>query len=103
MWLTILWQNKRLIAELVGLVLAVIVCWWFFIHNPAVIDALEEDKKELNRQVVALEKCAVLLEEIEKGKRGINIETFRQISSIRANAIPHRTVLIRNGVLQTMR
>jgi hypothetical protein len=96
--LVLLWENKRIIGEILGLILLCFVAWWFFIHNPKVIDGLEKDKIELSRQVQEGLKAAALLQTIEKGKAGIDRETFKNISTIRAAIIPRRAVLIRGGV-----
>jgi len=96
--LEMLLLNKRAIGEFIGLALICFVAWWFFIHNPATIKALEADKSELSRQVESGKKAVLLLGDIEKGKAKINETTFKQISSIRAAAIPRRAVLIVGGV-----
>ena len=99
MTFAIIWQNRRIIGEILGIILLVFIAWWFFWHNPAVIDALEADKAELARQVEAGKKAVTLLDDIQKGKGKINAQVQAQLSSIRGNAIPRRTVLIRAGVL----
>ena len=99
MWWSIIWQNKRIIGEILGLALACFASWWFFIHNPKVISELENDKAELARQVEAGKQALQLLNDIQKGKGRINAQTQSQISSVRSAAIPRRAVLIRNGGL----
>ena len=97
------WENKRLIGEIAGLIAAVFVCWWFFIHNPAVIEGLEQDKAELSRQLVAGQKAIKLLTEIEQGRVKIDDAIQSQVSSLRSTARPKRTVIIRAGsVLSTV-
>lgn len=96
--LELLWLNKKIIAEVTGCIVIAFFCWWFFVHNPAVIKDLEEDKAELARQVESGKKALTLLNDIEKGKAKINEATFKNISTIRAAAIPKRTVLISGGV-----
>lgn len=101
--LALLIANRRIIAEILGLVVLVFVAWWFFVHNPRVIDGLEKDKTELSRQVQEGLKAAALLQTIEKGKAVVDRETFKNISTIRAAIIPRRSVLIYGGVpLQAM-
>lgn len=95
----IFWANRRIIGEVVGIVLLGIVLWWAFWHNPSVIDGLEKDKAELTRLVDNGVKAQALLDDITKGKVKINAHVQTQISSIRSNAIPRRTVLIHNGGL----
>lgn len=95
--------NRKIIGEIIGLALICLVVYWFFIHNPKVIDGLEKDKAELSRQVAEGVKAQTLLNDISKGKVEIDNATFKQISSIRAASIPRRAVLIRGGMpLQTM-
>jgi hypothetical protein len=67
-----------------------------------VIDGLEKDKQELARQVEAGKDALLLLEKIQKGKVKIDEGIALNIASIRNSTIPRRTVLIRNGLLQTV-
>ena len=97
MTLAIIWQNRRIIGEIIGIILLVFIAWWFFWHNPAVIDDLEADKAELARQVEAGKKAVTLLDDIQKGKGKINAQVQAQLSSIHSSAIPRRAVLIRAG------
>lgn len=104
MWAAILWQNKRIIAEIIGLLLVGVLAWWFLIHQPKVIDDLRNEKAELARQVEAGNQALALLNDIQKGKVRINAQVQSQISSVRSAAIPRNSVLIRNGgVLSPMR
>lgn len=102
MWLTILWNNRKIISEIVGLILVGILAWWFFIHNPKIIDGLEKDKAELSRQVDAGKQAIELLSNIQAGKERINAQTFKNISTIRATAIPKRAVIVHGGLLPTV-
>lgn len=99
MWLTILWSNRKLIAEIISLILAIIIGYWFMIHNPKIIDGLEKDKVELSRQLEAGKQAITLLSNIQKSKEVINDATFKNISTIRTNAVPRRTVIIKYGLL----
>lgn len=92
-----LWQNKKLIVEIIGLILLLILCWWFFIHNPKVIKELEADKSELSRQIEVKNNTIKLYGDIEKGKVVINEAVQLQISSLRSQSRPRRTVIIRAG------
>lgn len=96
--LPLLWANKRIIGEAAGILLLCFVAYWFFWHNPQKIDALEHDKQELSRQVENGKQAIVLLDNINQGKAGISHDTFKQISSIRAAAVPRRAVIIRGGM-----
>jgi len=98
-WLTLLWSNKRIIAEIISLILAILIGYWFFIHNPNVIDGLEKDKVELSRQLEAGKRAITLLSNIQKSKEVINDATFKNISTIKSNAIPRRAVIIKYGLL----
>ena len=98
MWVSLLWENRRIIGELIGLALIVFIAWWFFIHNPKIIDGLEKDKTELSRQIAARDKAIALYADIEKGKVVINESVHAQISSIHATARPRRSIIIRSGV-----
>lgn len=101
--LALLIANRRIIAEIVGALVIALIAWWFFIHNPKVIAGLEDDKKELQRQVNEGIKAAALLTDIENGKVKINAKTFQNISTIRASIIPRRAILISGGLpLQTL-
>jgi hypothetical protein len=93
-----LWDNRKIIGEVAGAIALGIMAWWFFIHNPAVIDGLERDKTELSRQVAARDQAIALYADIEKGKVVINESVHAQISSIHATARPRRAVIIRAGV-----
>ncbi len=95
---TLIWENRRIIGEIIGLAVLIFVAWWFFVHNPKVIADLEKDKAELARQVQEAAKAQVLLNDITQGKAQINENVFKQISSIRAATLPRRTVLIVGGV-----
>jgi hypothetical protein len=78
--------------------------WWFFIHNPKVIDGLEEDKAELSRQVTQYKELQAFQDKINKNNKRIDNATFTNISTIKASTIPKRTVIIRGGVpLPTVR
>lgn len=101
--LPLLWANKRIIGEIVGIIVLAIIAYWFFWHNPQVIKNLENDKAELARQVAAGQAAITLLDDIQKGKARINAQVQSQISSVKSQAIPRRTVLIRaGGVLPAM-
>jgi deoxyribose-phosphate aldolase len=93
------WDNKQLVAEIIGFILILFFCWWFFVHNPARIDALEADKAELARQVKNGADAIHLLNNINTGKVAINEQVFRNVSAIRAAAVPRRAVIIRAGLL----
>lgn len=99
MWLQLIWQNKRIIAELAAAVIACAVMWWAFWHNPAKIKALEAERQEMARQIEAGQKALTLLDDIQKGKVRINAQVQSQISSIRRQGLPARTAIIRNGGL----
>ncbi len=96
-FITVLWQYKQIIAEVIGVIIIVVLSWWFFWHNPKVIAGLEKDKAELARQVDNSKQAFVLLDDIQKGKVQINANVQSQISSVKSQAIPRRTVLIRGG------
>jgi hypothetical protein len=103
MWLTLLWENKRIIGEIIGIVLLIFISWWFFIHNPKIISDLKEDNAELLRLVKNGETSINLINDIQKGRVTSYAHVQMQLSSIRKNAIPRRTILISNGgVLSTM-
>lgn len=93
-----LWDNKQIIAEILGAIAVAIVCWWFFIHNPKIIKGLEADKAELARQVEAGKAAITLLDDIQKGRTKIDATTYKNISTIKANHMPKRTVLVSGGV-----
>jgi hypothetical protein len=93
-----LWDNKRIIVEVAALICLLCVAWWFFIHNPKVINGLEQDKIELARQVANGTAAINLLDDINKGKAAINAHVFTQISTLRATAVPRRTVIIHGGL-----
>lgn len=97
MWLNLIWENKRIIGELIGVILVAFVIWWFFIHNVMVIDDLEKDKAELSRQIEARKQSLQLLDDIQQGKVRINAQVQTQISTVRAAAIPRRTIIIKPG------
>ncbi len=92
-----LWQYKQIIADVIGVIVIAILAWWFFWHNPKVIDSLEKDKAELSRQVENSKNAIVLLDDIQKGKVKINEAVQTQISSVKSQAVPRRAVLIRGG------
>ena len=92
-----LWQYKQIIAEVIGVIVIAILAWWFFWHNPKVIDSLEKDKAELSRQIENGKNAIVLLDDIQKGRVKINEAVQSQISSVKSQAIPRRTVIIRGG------
>jgi hypothetical protein len=99
-----MWQNKQLLAEIIGVIILVIFCWWFFWHNPKVIKGLEEDKAELEadkvelgRVIAAKDNQIKLYGDIEKGKVIINAAVQQKISSLRAESRPRRAIIIRAG------
>jgi Tfp pilus assembly protein PilO len=95
---TLLWANKRLVGKIIGVIVVVMVVWWFGFHNPARIAELEAQRTELNRQVAAGQAAAVLLTDIYRGKEEITNATFKRISSIKAATLPRGGVLITGGV-----
>lgn len=99
MTLAFLWENRRIIGEVAGLIAVGIIAWWAFWHNPEKIRALEAEKQELSRQVDAGKQALTLLNDIEKGKVRINAQVQAQISTVRAAAIPRRAVIIKPGGL----
>jgi len=103
MWLTLLWANRRVIGEVVGLTLVAAILWWAFWFNPHRIDALQAEKTELLRQVEAGKQALTLLDDIQKGKVKINAHVQSQISTVRSAAMPRSTVIIHGGgVLPTL-
>ena len=99
-----IWDNKQIIAEIIGGIAVAIICWWFFIHNPKIIKGLEADKAELSRQIATQAKTITLYEDIQKGRAPINAAVQNKISSMRSEARPKRTVIIRaGGVLPPLR
>lgn len=99
----IIWNNRKIIGEILAIIGLLVLCWWFFIHNPKVIKDLENDKAELSRQLEAGQKAIKLLETIQQGKVVIDAAIQGQISTMRATARPKRTVIIHAGVpLSTM-
>jgi len=91
-------SNWQIIAKVLGVVALAILLWFYFIHNPKVIKGLEADKMELARQVDAGKAAIVLLDDIQKGRTKIDATTYKNISTIKANHIPKRTVLISGGM-----
>lgn len=96
--IALIWQYKDIIMKVVAVALIAFVAWWYFIHNPKVIEGLEADKRELARRVENGQQAAGLLQDIQEGHKVIDDATFKQISTIRAHAVPRRAVLIRGGV-----
>jgi len=95
--LPLLLSNWQLIAKGIGIAIIAFAGYWYFIHNPKVIDGLEKDKAELARIIEAKDKEITLYKDIEQGKAVINESVFRQISTLRATARPRRTVIIKSG------
>jgi hypothetical protein len=85
-----IWSNRQLFAEIIGGLLIVFLCWWFFIHNPKVIKGLENEKAELTRQVANRDAAINMLGSIERAHDVINKTIYRNISSIRYLPKPGR-------------
>ena len=98
MWEILLWNNRRIIGEVVALMALAFAGWWFVFHNTAKIAELEQDKAELSRQVVAGQQAITLLNKINQNGENIDRATFTHISSITATAVPRHRVLINAGV-----
>jgi hypothetical protein len=81
----------------IGTVIVSILGYHYFISNPNKIDALEADKKELSRQIAAKDSQIKLSEDIQKGKVVINAKVYQNISTLRAEARPRKSVIIRAG------
>lgn len=95
MWLTLLWENRRIVLESLAVAVVLILGYHYLVSNPKKID-------ELNKQVKAGEAAINMLGDISKGKELVNAQTFKNISTIRAAHIGKRTLLIHNGVLQAL-
>lgn len=97
--IALLLQNWKLIVQIAGAVALAVLLWWYLIHNPKVIKELEEDKKELSRIIEAQQDQLKLNQDIEKGKVVINAAVQQRISSLRSEARPRRTVIVKAGVV----
>lgn len=84
-------------AKIIAAVLLVGVLYWYGIHVPA---ELRETKAKLTQAEAEVEngrKAILLLDEIQKGKVGIDAAVQKRISSIKAG-VPHNGVIINGGM-----
>jgi cellobiose-specific phosphotransferase system component IIC len=91
--LTWLWDNKRLIGEILAIIAVCSLLWFYTIHNPKVIKQLETEKAELTRQVINRDAAINLLTSIEAAHDTITKTSYKNISSIRYTPKPGRTGL----------
>jgi hypothetical protein len=99
----LLWANKRLIGEVIGIIALAAIAWWFFWHNPKVIKQLENEKAELSHQVEAAHAAINLLTDIERSHDATSKNSFTLISTIRSAPKPKRDGLFYDSrVLQAV-
>lgn len=85
-----LWDNRKFVTEVAGIVALAGVVWWFGFHVPAELDRLQTQNQELKEQVQAAQSSVILQEDIRHEKKTIDVATQHRISSLRVQSKPAR-------------
>lgn len=98
-----LWENKRLVFELISATIVVGLIYWFGIHIPAELKKSQAEVKTQIERAETAESQVIYLDEVQKGKGKINAAVQTQISTMRSLPVRRNTVIIRGGrVLQDL-
>lgn len=98
-WLTMIWANKRIIAEIVAIVAIVALVYYYGIHNPKVIAGQRQEIATLKLQVEAGERAVQLLSDIQKGKVKIDERVKKEIADLQQVVLPTNGVFLPGGML----
>jgi len=98
--LALVWANRKIIAQGLGIALLAFMLYWYFVHNPKVIKSLEIQVTEQKRQVQLRDNAINLLGTIERAHDEITKQTDTNIQKIRTGRKPgNRGVFIPDGML----
>lgn len=95
--LMMLWQNKRLILEILCCAVIGFLIWHFGFNIPNQLKKAKAEVGEWQKKAEVAENTVLLMTEIQKGKVIIDAKTQSQISTVRAKAIPRKSVIIQSG------
>lgn len=95
-----LWSNKRLVAEVIGIILVAAILYWAFVYNPKKIKALTAERDVAISQKEAAFAAINMLGEISKEHAEIDKESADNENKIRTGRRPGvRGLFIAGGVL----
>lgn len=98
--LSLLWSNRELILKGVAVTVLAFAAWWYFIHNPKTIKALEVKVMETQRQVELRDNAINLLGTISREKEKITNAENDNLRKIRTGNKPSvRGVFVHDGML----
>jgi hypothetical protein len=89
-----LWNNKQIIAEIIGGIAIALVIWWFGFHVPAKLKEEQAKTATLTRQVESAQKSITLLGDIQEGKKAIDDKVQAQLTSAHHIVFKHHTTSI---------
>ena len=90
-------RNRRLLLNIVGIIIVCFAIWWYVFHIPAKLEEAELKRDYYKKELSAAKADAVLIQDIEKGRRQVDDTIQTQISSMRSVPLPHGSVIIRAG------
>ena len=97
--LPLIWANRRLVAEVIGIALLALIAWWFFWHNPKVIKQLTAERDQAIAQKEAAFNAINMLGEINKAHTEIDKESADNENKIRNGRKPGvRGIFVAGGV-----
>ena len=92
-----LWENKKLIAEILCTIVAAFVIYHFVISVPKQLKAEKAKVIKHEKELERLNELNTLYTGIEQGRVLINASVQTRISSLRGSSMPRNAVIIRGG------